>query len=112
MPAVTINQANLSANTKTSNLLAGRIFEFLDYDATVSIYAVSSASGANITFQAGKDVLIDDNEIIGIGTTLNEQDHLIFQDSISADTRLVLTLRETAGVATTDVLLKVVIEAE
>jgi len=104
MPASQFENANLTASTKTANLLAGDINEFVPYPAVVNVYAVSSAAGVNLSMLADSDVAIDDKEIITIGTTLNKSDHLIDSFAVGAGTRLAATLRETAAAATTDVL--------
>ena len=100
----TINSVNLAANTRSSNILAGNINEFVTVRSRVSIAQVSSASGVRVTFIGGSDIGIDDAEILGIGTTLLYPDHLIDTYLVEAGTRMLITLRETAGVATTDVL--------
>lgn len=101
------NQANLAASTKTANILSGDINEFIAQPSIVNIYGVSSASGIRISMLADSDVAIDDKEIVAIGTTLNKDQHLLDSFAVYAGTRLALTLRETAAVATTDVLLGV-----
>ena len=101
------NQANLAASTKTANILAGDINEFVTQPSIVTIYAISSAIGVRMNLLASSDVAIDDKEILPIGTSLLVPDHLIDQIAVSAGTRLSLTLRETAASATTDVLLAV-----
>lgn len=108
---VQLNQANLTASTKTSNLLANTELANVplgDSDAyEVSIYAVASAGSVNMTLQSAEQTLINDKEIVAIGTTLSTNDHEIGSFVTSAGAPLQLTLRETAGVATTDVLLRV-----
>jgi len=98
---------NLAANTKTVNLLSGDINEFVTAVSQVNIYAASSASGVNVTALADSDVAIDDTEIVNIGTTLNKSDHLLDSFAVAAGTRLSLFLRETAGAATSDILVGV-----
>ena len=107
MPYSSFNQANLSASTKTSNILSGDVNEFPAYDSLVNIYAVSSAGGVRITMSVDNEVVIDDKEIVSIGTTLDKSQHLLDSFDISGGSRLSLTLRETAGARTTDVLLGV-----
>lgn len=109
MPTWTENRQNLSASTKTANILAGAVVEFIEVDSLVSVYEVSSAAGVNVTIYADSDLVVDDKEIIFIGTTLLE-DHQIDSFPVAAGTRLSMFLRETAAAATTDVLTKVVIE--
>lgn len=101
------NQANLAASTKTANILAGDINEFIAQRSMVTIYAVSSATGIRMTVLASSDVVVDDKEILPIGTSLLVPDHLIDSFAVGPGTRLLLTLRETAAVATTDVLIAV-----
>lgn len=103
MPRSMFYNVNLTASTKTANILSGDVNEFVPYDATVTVYAVSSAIGIRISFFADSDLLIDDKEIPYIGTTLDTSAHFIDQFSVAAGTRLALTLRETAAAATTDV---------
>lgn len=107
MPSILLNQANLTASTKTANLLAGSIFEFLNANAQVNVYAVSSAGGIRMQVMADSQTVVDDNEIVTIGTTLIDKDHLITTFNAYAGTRLSLFLRETAAAGTTDVLLKI-----
>lgn len=99
------NQANLTASTKTANILAGDINEFVTQNSIVQIFAVSSATAIRMTVLADSDVAVDDKEILGIGTTLDLSQHLVTSFPVYAGTRLAIFLRETAGVATTDVLL-------
>ena len=116
MPNVTIQlyQANLSASTKTSNLLANTELANVpigDSDLyEVSVYIVSSAQGVNLTLQSAEQTLINDKEILGIGTTLSTLDHSVGSFITAAGAPLQLTLRETAAAATTDVAIRV--EAE
>lgn len=101
------NQANIAANTKTANILSGDINEFVTQPSIVNIYAVSSASGIRLSSLADSDIAIDDKEIVAIGTSLDKSQHLLDSFAVFAGTRLALTLRETAGVSTSDVLLGV-----
>lgn len=112
MPRSMFYNANLSASVKTGNILSGDVNEFVPYDATVTVYAVSSAIGIKLSMFADSDLLIDDKEIPYIGTTLDTSAHFIDQFSVNAGTRLALTLRETAAAATTDVYTAVDIQPE
>lgn len=98
---------NLAASTKTANLLAGDINEFVAVPSMVTIYAISSATGVRMTVLASSDVVVDDKEITAIGTSLIVPDNLRTSFAVGAGTRLACFLRETAAVATTDVPLAV-----
>lgn len=109
MPTSMFENANLAASTKTGNLLAGDVNEFIPFDASVEVFAVASAANVNLSVFADSDLLVDDKEIINIGATLNDKDHLIDTFLVAEGTRLAAFLRETGAVATTDVLTKFVI---
>jgi hypothetical protein len=111
MPSISVNNTNLTANTRTANIIAGDPNEFLYYPATIRVYQVSSAAGVRTSLLADTDVVVDDKEILGIGTTLDTSAHLFAEFEVEANTRLSVFLRETAGVGTTDVLTLIDIEA-
>jgi len=100
----TISSVNLTANTRSGNILSGNINEFITVRSRITLAQVSSASGIRCTFIGGSDVGIDDAEILAIGTSLLFPDHVIDSYVVGPGTRMLLTLRETAGVSTTDVL--------
>jgi len=106
MVTTLINRANLTASTKTGNVLSGDINEFVPYNARVNVYVVSSAAGVNISIYGDSDIVIDDKEIVAIGTTINTTDHFLTGFLCRGGTRLACFLRETAAAATTDVLLR------
>lgn len=103
MPKSIFYNANLSASTTTSNILAGDVNEFVPYDALVKLRNVSSAIGVRVTVFADSDLIVDDKEIPYIGTSLIDKDHIIDEFYVEAGTRLAIRLRETAAAATTDV---------
>jgi len=102
-----IYSANLTASTKTANILSGDINEFVNQRSLVNIYSVSSATGVRITIMADSDVAIDDKEIPFVGTTLNKSDNLLDSFYVGPGTRLSAFYRETAAAGTTDVYLGV-----
>lgn len=110
MPKSIFYNVNLTASTKTGNILAGDVNEFVPYDAVVRITSVSSAIGVRLSVFADSDLLVDDKEIPFIGTTLIDKDHVIDEFMVEAGTRLAAFYRETAAAATTDVYLGVEIQ--
>lgn len=103
MPKTMLYNANLTASTKTANILAGDVNEFIPYDAIVRITSVSSAIGVRTSIFADSDLVVDDKEIPFIGTSLIDKDHVIDEFPVAAGTRLGIFLRETAAAGTTDV---------
>lgn len=103
MPKSVFYNANLTASTKTANILSGDVNEFVPYDAVVRLTAVSSAIGIKVSVFADSDLLVDDKEIPFIGTSLIDKDHVIDEFMVEAGTRLAIFLRETAAAGTTDV---------
>jgi len=102
MPKTTIYTANQAALSKTANILAGDVNEFIPYDAEVAIRAVSSAIGIKLSIFADTDLLVDDKEVPYIGTSLIDKDHVVDTFQVQAGTRISAFARETANVATTD----------
>jgi hypothetical protein len=103
MPKSVLYNANLAASTKTANIFAGDVNEFIPYDAVVRITSVSSAIGVRMSVFADSDLLVDDKEIPFIGTSLIDKDHVIDEFEVEAGTRIAIFLRETAAAGTTDV---------
>lgn len=104
MPTTTFESVNLAANSKSTNLMSGDINEFVSYRAQINIYAVTSAVGANMTILADNDVVMDDKELNFIATTIDKSAHLIDSFVVNPGTRLAIFVRETAGVASTDII--------
>lgn len=102
--------ANLAASTKTANILAGDVNEFVTEESDVTIYSVSSATGVRMSVYADGDIIIDDKEIPYIGTTLDTSAHFMGSFTVAAGTRIAIYLRETAAAATTDVYTAVDVE--
>jgi len=111
MGTTVIYSANLAASTKTANILSGDVNEFITQDSVVSIYQVSSATAIRTTVYADSDIVVDDKEIPFIGTSLVSTDQMMASFVVYAGTRLSITLRETAAVATTDVYTKIQVDA-
>lgn len=107
MATMSGEEANLAASTKTTNLLAGQVFEFVTAPSRITLSAVSSAANVNVQMMADNETAVDDREIVGIGTSLLFPDHVISSFNVRAGTRLSLFLRETGAAATTDVLWRV-----
>ena len=104
MPTSTFVNANIGANTKSANLLAGDINEFVPFRAQVSVYAVNNEDDVNMTVLADSDVVVDDTAIVFVGATVDKSAHLIDSFVVNPGTRLAIFLRETGGAATADVL--------
>lgn len=110
MPSISVNNTNIAANTRTGNIIAGDPNEFVGYDAHITVYQVSSAVSVRSSVLADTDVMIDDKEILGLGTTLDTSAHFMGDFDIAEGTRLSVFLREAGGVATTDVLTLIMID--
>lgn len=108
MAKFSIVVSNIAALAKSTSVLAGDVAcENINYPAHVKVNAVSSASGIKLTMFADTDLVIDDKEITNIGTSMNELDSTFAEFDIDAVTKLALIYRETANVATTDIILTV-----
>jgi hypothetical protein len=110
MPKSSFYNANVTASTKSGNILSGDVNEFVPYDAVVRITAVTSAIGVRISVFADSDLLVDDKEIPFVGTTLIDKDHVIDEFMVEAGTRLAVFYRETAASGAQDVYLGVEVQ--
>jgi len=110
MPKSSFYNANVTASTKSANILAGDVNEFVPYDAVVRITSVTSAIGVRISVFADSDLLVDDKEIPFVGTTLIDKDHVIDEFMVEAGTRLAVFYRETAASGAQDVYLGVEVQ--
>lgn len=107
---VSLYQANITASAKTSNLLSGTELSAVPTDDEayiLSVAVVSSAVAVNLTLQAAGEALINDREIVSIGTSLLRNDHALEPVLVAPGQPLQLFLRETAGTATTDVAIEI-----
>lgn len=104
---VNLRQDNLTASTKTGNLLANTDLAQAPDDGTIYLYGVSSAAGVNLEFGVANDKAVSDREILKIGTTISRSDHMLANFNVAAGSPLSLFLRETAASGTTDVLLEI-----
>jgi len=102
---VNIRQDNLTASTKTSNLLLSTDLAFSPSDGTVTVYGVSSAAGVNLELGVGGDKAVADREILFLGTTIDVSAHNITSFNVAGGSPLSLFLRETAAASTTDVII-------
>ena len=102
MPRSMFYDLNRAANSKSGNLLAGDVNEFVPYNATITIYSVTSAVAMRLSVLADSDVVIDDKEIPYIGTTLDTSAHFVDSFEVAGGTRLACFLRDVSGAATTD----------
>jgi len=103
MPSSTFVNA-MGASEKTANLLAGDINEFVPFRANVSIYCVNNEDDVNITVLADSDVVVDDSEVVFVGTSIDKSAHLVDSFVVNPGTRLAIFLRETGAAATADLL--------
>jgi len=97
-----VTTTNLAANG-TAFPLQGQQYEYLPFDATVEIAIVANAAGIVADVYSGGD-LLQQNGPATVKTTppVYPDDFLLRDDAVAGD-RLSVQLRETAGIATTDI---------
>lgn len=112
MGAIVVRNDNVAALTSVTNILAGSQFEFIPEAPLnlVKIYQVASASGMRSSVFVDTETVFIDNEIPFIATSVDNSATKVTEFMAYGGSRLSITLRETANVATTDVLTKVEIE--
>jgi|SRR5262245_3601668 len=62
MPVMTDRQS-VAANATVTNVLAGKLHEFLSRPSAIRLYACASAVGLNVTFIVGSQSTVQDQEV-------------------------------------------------
>lgn len=102
MPTIRVTTTNLAANA-TAFPLQGNQYEYLPFNARVEFAIVASAAGIDVTVYSGSDVLQQNGPATVKATPPVYPDDFLLDDVAMAGERLNVVLRETAGVATTDI---------
>lgn len=102
MPTIRVTTTNLAANAQAFPL-QGNQYEFLPFNARVEFAIVANAAGIDVTVYSGSDVLQQNGPATVKTTPPLYPDDFLLDDVAMAGERLNLILRETAGVATTDI---------
>lgn len=102
MPTIRVTTTNLPANG-TAYPLQGNQYEYLPFNAQVEFAVVSNAAGILATVYSGSDVLQQAGAATVKATSPVYPDDFLLGDIAMAGERISVELRETAGVATTDI---------
>lgn len=102
MPIIRVTTTNLLANA-TAFPLQGNQYEYLPFPARVEFAVVANAAGIDVTIYSGSDVLQQNGPATVKATPPLYPDDFLLDDVAAAGERLNVILRETAGVATTDI---------
>lgn len=102
MPTIRVTTTNLAANAQAFPL-QGNQYEFLPFNARVEFAIVANAAGIDVTVFSGSDVLQQNGPATVKATPPLYPDDFLLDDVAMAGERLNVVLRETAGVATTDI---------
>jgi|GEM_PF-5140962 len=102
MPTIRTTTTNLAANA-TAFPLQGNQYEYLPFNARVEFAIVASAAGIDVTVYSGSDVLQQNGPATVKATPPVYPDDFMLDDVAMAGERLNVVLRETAGIATTDI---------
>lgn len=100
MPTMTDRQS-VPANSVVTNVLAGKIFEFLPQNAIVDLSATASAVGLNISFTIANEVKLDDQEISAANRFPIQPDDFLARGAGFKGDRIVVRLRNTTAGAIT-----------
>ena len=97
---------SVAANTKTSSQVSGE-FEFVG-KGNISLSALSSATGLNVTLKVGGITIIDDKPMPFFGTTgsLKILDNVVVNQAIAGGRVELLFRNTTAGALTVDYVLQ------
>jgi len=96
MPMI-IRETSIAANSTTDNLLAGSAFEFARQDSLVSLGVAQAATGCQVTFNSGADVVAEEFAPPILTRYPIIPDEMYFSDVAAAGDRLVVRVRNTTG---------------
>jgi hypothetical protein len=102
MPTIRTSTTNIAANG-TSFPLQGNQYEYLPFNAQVEFAVIANAAGILVTVYSGSDVLQQAGAATVKSTSPVYPDDFLLADIAMAGERISVELRETAGVATTDI---------
>jgi len=102
MPTIRVTTTNL-AIAATAFPLQGNQYEWLPFAALVEFAIVANAAGVDVTVYSGSDVLQQNGPPTVKATSPVYPDDFFLRDVANQGERLNVILRETGGVATTDI---------
>jgi hypothetical protein len=102
MPTIRSTTTNLAANA-TAFPLQGNQYEYLPFNAAVEFAVVANAAGILATVYSGSDILQQAGATTVKATSPVYPDDFLLADIAMAGERISVEIRETAGVATTDI---------
>ncbi len=103
MPTIRVENLNVAANA-TVFPLQGNQYEYLPFPARVEFAIVADAGGIDVTVYSGSDLLQQGGPAtVKTAITTVYPDDFLLDDVAGQGERLNVILRETAGIATTDV---------
>jgi hypothetical protein len=102
MPTIRVTTTNLAANS-TAFPLSGQQYEYLPFNARVEFAVVANAATIDVAVFSGSDILQQSGPPTNKTTPVVYPDDFLLDDVAMAGERLSVQLRETGGVATTDI---------
>jgi hypothetical protein len=96
MPVI-FRETTVAANSTVDNLLAGSAFEFARVNSLVSVGVAQAATGCQVTFNSGADVVAEEFPPPILTRYPIIPDEMYSSDVAAAGDRLVLRVRNTTG---------------
>lgn len=90
---------SIGANAQNDNVLAGKLHEFLIDNSRIVLAATAQAAGVRVSLLIGGEALVQDQEISSGNRFPQLPQDLVAEGAGFAGDRLVLVVRNTAGVA-------------
>lgn len=104
------DRQSVPANSAVTNVLAGKVHEFLSEPSVVRVYITASAVGLNCSFLVGSESIVQDQEISNANRFPLVPDDFLAESGGFTGDRVVLGLRNTTAGAIT-VFTRVEVEA-
>lgn len=92
-------ETSVGANATVQNILAGSVFEYAPYDATILIGFTAAATGMLINVTTGSDVVAEPFPPFVATLFPVNPDQFVVADIVKQGERIVFTARNTTGAA-------------
>jgi len=91
------NEQTIAANGTVQNILAGSVFEYAPYDATILVGFTAAATGILINVTTGSDVVAEPFPPFVATLFPINPDQMMVADLVRQGERIVFTARNTTG---------------
>ncbi len=103
------DRQSVAANALITNILAGKLNEFLERPSIVNFYIVAAAGGMNASAMVGNEIYVQDQEVSSNNRFPNKNEDLLSSGAGGPGERVSVDLRNTtAGAIVVQTLVEII----